>query len=433
MGRPALGTLPAELQRGRPGRTARFLRGRLHRSVARRSVAPPRFTARRTIRGGPGSAKITCQIHFIRRRRRLIFPNVAQGLTGSWTSGGARWEPGRLPLPGSLKRIRQESMQINASLSPAALDRPANRLLRLAAGKVRRIAETWGPSRGTPVFTVGGQYTTRGWTEWTQGFQYGCAILAFDATGDARPAGTGPARHACGSWPRTSPTPASTTTASTTSPPTATSAGSCARAASRATSGSWRSTSWPSRPAARCRRRAGPACRWRSLRRTRPNSRSLGYVYSFNGPHSLFVDTMRTIRILGVAWQLGHALMHENDRAADLLKRSVLHGLTTSQYILFHGDSGHTYDVRGRTAHEAIFNRNDGNFRCRATPAGLLPVQHLDARAGVGHARVRRGAGVLRHHRRRPRSRPRSACRVATWWRSTRRPPAPPATITSTT
>jgi hypothetical protein len=26
-----------------------------------------------------------------------------------------------------------------------------------------------------------------------------------------------------------------------------------------------------------------------------------GYIYSFNGPHSLFVDTMRTLRVLGLA------------------------------------------------------------------------------------------------------------------------------------
>ena len=35
------------------------------------------------------------------------------------------------------------------------------------------------------MFTVAGKYTTRGWTEWTQGFQYGAAILQFDATGEA--------------------------------------------------------------------------------------------------------------------------------------------------------------------------------------------------------------------------------------------------------
>jgi hypothetical protein len=65
--------------------------------------------------------------------------------------------------------------------------------------------------------------------------------------------------------------------------------------------------------------------------------------------------------------------MHENDRSANLLKRSVLHGLATNQYVLFHGDSDHTYDVRGRTAHEAVFNRNDGNFRCRSTQQGYSP------------------------------------------------------------
>ena len=29
------------------------------------------------------------------------------------------------------------------------------------------------PAQGSPVFTVRGQYAARGWTEWTQGFQYG--------------------------------------------------------------------------------------------------------------------------------------------------------------------------------------------------------------------------------------------------------------------
>ncbi|MDX1682024.1 MAG: glycosyl hydrolase, partial [Phycisphaeraceae bacterium] len=120
------------------------------------------------------------------------------------------------------------------------------------------------------------------------------------------------------------------------------------------------------------------AARWAGVRVDEPHEHAgeaeeLGYIYSFNGPHSLFIDTMRTTRILGVAWQLGHVLMHENDAAADLLKRSVLHGLTTSRYIVFHGDTDHTYDVRGRTAHEGTFNRNDGRFRARATQQGYSP------------------------------------------------------------
>ena len=82
---------------------------------------------------------------------------------------------------------------------------------------------------------------------------------------------------------------------------------------------------------------------------------------------------MRTTRILGVAWQLGQVLMHENDRSADLLKRAALHGLATNQFLVFHGDTDHTYDLAGRTAHEAIFNRNDGLFRCRSTQQGYSP------------------------------------------------------------
>src|SRR5439155_4831444 len=120
------------------------------------------------------------------------------------------------------------------------------------------------------------------------------------------------------------------------------------------------------------------AARWSGIAVREPSgyaagSSQLGYIYSFNGPHSLFVDTMRTIRILGSAWQLGHYLAHENDRRADLLKRSVLHGLCTNQYIIFHGDSAHTYDQRGRTAHEGTFNRSDGTFRARGTQQGYSP------------------------------------------------------------
>ncbi len=34
------------------------------------------------------------------------------------------------------------------------------------------------------MFTVAGRYTSKGWTEWTQGFQFGMPLLQFDATGD---------------------------------------------------------------------------------------------------------------------------------------------------------------------------------------------------------------------------------------------------------
>lgn len=82
---------------------------------------------------------------------------------------------------------------------------------------------------------------------------------------------------------------------------------------------------------------------------------------------------MRTLRILALAHQLGHVLTGENDARVNLLDRAVRHALTTAEYIVFRGDSGHAYDVRGRTAHEAVFNRNDGRFRSRATQQGYSP------------------------------------------------------------
>lgn len=263
-------------------------------------------------------------------------------------------------------------MKADPSLTIADLEAPASRLLELAGAKVRSIADTWDAARGTPVFTVEGRYTSRGWTEWTQGFQYGCAILAFDATSDRAMLDIGRAGTLKFMAPHVTHTGVHDHGFNNLS-----TYGNLRRLMRE---GRLPADEWEMAFYELVLKASGAvqAARWSGVPVAKPspkaaNSPSLGYVYSFNGPHSLFVDTMRTIRILGVAWQLGHKLMHENDRAADLLKRLVLHALCTSQYVLFHGDSDHTYDVRGRTAHEAVFNRNDGNFRCRATQQGYSP------------------------------------------------------------
>src|SRR6201986_3116821 len=75
-------------------------------------------------------------------------------------------------------------MKIEQQISANDLSRDLERLFTIAAKKIVQLDRAWDESRGAPVFTVEGKYTTRGWTEWTQGFQYGCAILAFDVTGD---------------------------------------------------------------------------------------------------------------------------------------------------------------------------------------------------------------------------------------------------------
>ncbi|MCA1563927.1 MAG: glycosyl hydrolase, partial [Acidobacteria bacterium] len=68
--------------------------------------------------------------------------------------------------------------------TPADLLPGIDRLFALSAGKIRSLEDTWKPEDGAPVFTVGGRYHSRGWTEWTQGFQFGAALLQFDATGE---------------------------------------------------------------------------------------------------------------------------------------------------------------------------------------------------------------------------------------------------------
>ena len=75
--------------------------------------------------------------------------------------------------------IRIDRQRTAADLLPAI-----NRLFDLSAQKIRSIEESWRPEDGSPVFTVDGVYRSRGWTEWTQGFQFGAPLLQFDATCD---------------------------------------------------------------------------------------------------------------------------------------------------------------------------------------------------------------------------------------------------------
>ena len=234
-------------------------------------------------------------------------------------------------------------------------------VLKLAGEKARRLEASWDTSNGTPVFTVQGKYTTRGWTEWTQGFQYGIPILAFDATGDADllEIGRRNTRHRMA--PHVSHVGVHDHGFNNLS-----TYGNLRRLMreGRTPHDEWELAFYEMAIKASG---AVQASRWTDT------IDGGGFIYSFNGPHSLFVDTMRTLRILDVAHQLGHVLMGENDRKISLLDRLQQHAKTTAKYIVFMGDSGHTYDVRGRTSHEGIFNTNDGNFRCRSTQQGYSP------------------------------------------------------------
>ena len=109
---------------------------------------------------------------------------------------------------------------------------------------------------------------------------------------------------------------------------------------------------------------AAQATRWT------PTKGGGGFIHSFNGPHSLFVDTIRSCRALMVAHRLGHVLQTENDVKINLLHRALQHLKATADYSVFYGEGRDTFDVRGRTAHECVFNTKDGNYRCPNSQQG---------------------------------------------------------------
>jgi unsaturated chondroitin disaccharide hydrolase len=249
-------------------------------------------------------------------------------------------------------------MRIDDTLTAASLATELERFWKLSGDKIDLLVREYDSAQGSPVFTVAGKYTTRGWTEWTEGFHYGSAFLQFDATNERRFAGIAEQQTV-------------------------------ARMASHvshigvhdhgfnnlSTYGNWlrllregRLTTDQARidfcELALKVSGAIQASRWSNIHG------GGGYIYSFNGPHSLFVDTIRSCRIVLVAHALRHRLMGENDTTINLLERALQHADATAKYAIYYGERRDLYDERGRTAHESIFNPNDGRYRCPNSQQG---------------------------------------------------------------
>ncbi len=75
-------------------------------------------------------------------------------------------------------------IQIKHELQPEQLNKKLDLFWELSGEKIKLTDKNYDTIKGSPVFTVNGKYSTCGWTEQTQGFQFGSAILQFDATGD---------------------------------------------------------------------------------------------------------------------------------------------------------------------------------------------------------------------------------------------------------
>src|SRR4051812_7635528 len=204
-------------------------------------------------------------------------------------------------------------IQIQSGLSAEQLTSKIKRLFELSAQKIDSLNKAWKPSEGAPVFTIKGRYTSRGWTEWTQGFQFGAEILQFDATGDKSFLEEGRQHTVAYMAPHVSHIGVHDHGFNNIS-----TYGNLLRLMDegRIEEQTWERTFYE---LAVKISGAVQASRWS---RTAAGG---GYIYSFNGPHSLFVDTIRSLRALAVSHKLNHALMAENDRKISLLGRLVEH------------------------------------------------------------------------------------------------------------
>ncbi len=249
-------------------------------------------------------------------------------------------------------------MNIKQELEPGSLEGQLTRFWELSGQKIRLITDQHNDAKGSPVFTVNGGYTTRGWTEWTEGFRIGNSILQYDATNEADFLKIGEEETVECMASHVSHVGVHDHGFNNIS-----------------TYGNLRRLMLEGRikhdqgklefyELALKVSGAVQANRWTS-------HQDGGFIHSFNGPHSLFVDTIRSCRILSLSHRLGHVLMGEGDKPINLLGRMVEHARSTARYSIYYGEGRDCYDVRGRTAHEALFNTTDGAFRCPNSQQGF--------------------------------------------------------------
>ncbi len=248
-------------------------------------------------------------------------------------------------------------MIIDSALKASDLDSKLKRFWQLSERKISLLEKNYDDAKGSPVFTVKGKYTTRGWTEWTQGFLYGSMILHYDATGEKSILEAARKKTVELMAPHISHTGVHDHGFNNVS-----TYGNLLRLIKE---GKIDFDEWERNFYSLALKISGAvqASRWTTIK-------DGGFIHSFNGPHSLFVDTIRSCRSLVLSHVLGHTLQSEGDVRISLLERAIEHLKATAKYSIFYGEDRDIYDVWGRTAHESIFNVKDGNFRCPNSQQG---------------------------------------------------------------
>jgi hypothetical protein len=249
-------------------------------------------------------------------------------------------------------------IKINHELKASDLKNKLTRFWELSAKKISLIERNYHEKKGSPVFTINGEYSTRGWTEWTQGFQYGSSILQYDATGEESFLETGRKKTVAVMAPHVSHIGVHDHGFNNVS-----TYGNLLRLMKEGkipfNEGEKNFYELALKISG-----AVQASRWTVIKNG-------GFIHSFNGAHSLFVDTIRSCRALVVSHCLRHVFQGEGDVKINLLERAIQHIKATADYSVFYGEGRDTYDVWGRTAHESVFNVKDGNFRCPNSQQGF--------------------------------------------------------------
>lgn len=246
---------------------------------------------------------------------------------------------------------------VNLKLSPSDLSNKLLRFWKLSGEKINLIEKNYDVSKGSPVFTIDGRYSTRGWTEWTQGFQYGSGILQFDVTGEKNFLDSAKRKTVEVMAPHVSHIGVHDHGFNNVS-----TYGNLLRLMNE---GKIPFNEWEKNFYELALKISGAvqASRWTVIKNG-------GFIHSFNGAHSLFVDTIRSCRALVVSHSLGHVFQAEGDVKINLLERALQHMRATADYSVYYGEGRDSYDVWGRTAHESVFNVKDGNFRCPNSQQG---------------------------------------------------------------
>ncbi|MGC9054626.1 MAG: glycosyl hydrolase, partial [Candidatus Hydrogenedens sp.] len=201
-------------------------------------------------------------------------------------------------------------MEVEDSLIEQELVPIIQLFLPVAKYKVDSLFDYWSNQETSPVFTKAGKYNSWGWTEWTRGFLYGIPLLLYEMTReqsllekvqnnvyklDSYLTHTGVHDHGFnilssyghlwrmglqGYYP-------------------------CSQEELERYQLAIRVSG------------AVQGNRWTKI------EDGTGFIHSFNGAHSLFVDTIRTCRVLELAWILGQVLKSEGDEEISLLERAI--------------------------------------------------------------------------------------------------------------